>query len=332
MDQMIYGILNNIPTIALVGVIAISLYVLGKGADMLVDEAIGLSARWGIPKVIVGATIVSLGTTIPEVTVSVMAALKGNPDMALGNAIGSIITNTALILGLCSLIGHLPVNRKLAGRQGVIQIALAVLLSVLSLPIFSNTGEGKITQAMGFLFVGILIFYIVISIRAAKGSEIKEEADNLKPLHMQALIMILGLFLVILSSKTLIPSVEIVAIRVGIPQSVVAATLVAFGTSLPELITSITAVRKGHGELAVGNIAGANILNILFVIGLSAAVTPAGLSVPVIFYKLQIPTMLIALVLFFISSRSKDEKINKLEGSALLGLYVIYLILNYTGI
>ncbi len=151
------------------------------------------------------------------------------------------------------------------------------------------------------------------------------------PLILQFLKLVAGIVLIIGSSKILIPSVEITAIRIGIPQSIIAATLVAFGTSLPELITAITAVRKGHGELAIGNIVGADILNVLFVIGAAASVTVGGLDVPVNFYKLQIPTMLIILFVFRLFSRGKDthEEINTKEGLVLLGIYMIYLVLNF---
>jgi cation:H+ antiporter len=130
----------------------------------------------------------------------------------------------------------------------------------------------------------------------------------------------------------LIPAVEITAIRVGIPQAIIAATLVAFGTSLPELVTAITAVRKGHGELAIGNIIGADILNVLFVVGSSAAVTAGGLHVPSSFFKLQIPTMLLVLIIFRLFSVNKKMVINKKEGLLLFSFYVIYLILNFTWI
>jgi cation:H+ antiporter len=138
----------------------------------------------------------------------------------------------------------------------------------------------------------------------------------------------IGVTAVILSSKVLIPSVEITAIRIGIPQSIIAATLVAFGTSLPELVTAITAVRKGHGELAVGNIMGADILNVLFVIGMSASVTAKGLAVPVEFYTLQIPAMLVILATFRFFATRKGEDISRGEGLVLFGMYAVYLGLN----
>lgn len=336
MEAIIHSYLTSFSTIVLALIICASLYTLSKGADILVDEAVSLSLRWGVPKMIIGATIVSLGTTLPEASVSVLAALNGNPDLALGNAIGSIIADTGLILGLAALIGRLPVDQVVVKRQGKIQVWSGILLAVVSLPFLSG-GDGNIRQWMGWIFVGLLAIYIYSSIKWSKnsttgesdssGGTIKEEKSSV---IVQLLKLVLGITLVISSSKILIPAVEISAIRVGIPQSVIAATLIAFGTSLPELVTAITAVRKGHGELAIGNIVGADILNVLFVVGAAAAVTPGGLDVPVNFYKLQIPTMLIILLIFRLFSKGEqNEEITKKEGSILFILYIVYLILNY---
>ena len=329
MDDMIYAAIGSTPTIVLLVVIGISLYVLGKGADVLVNEAIGLSIRWGIPKIIIGATIVSLGTTIPEVTVSVFAAINGHPDLALGNAIGSIITNTALILGIASLVGVLPMDKKALGNQGRIQLATITLFTIISLPFISG---GLISQKMGFVFLGLLGLYLIgtlIVSRKSKDEDSHEFNQEETALIVQLVKLAFGTFLVIISSKILIPSVEVTAIRVGIPQSIIAATLVAFGTSLPELVTSVTAVRKGHGALAIGNVTGANILNILFVVGGSAAVTKAGLEVPALFYKLQIPTMMVSIILFYLYSKNKDDIITKIQGAILLAVYIVYLVLSF---
>ena len=313
--------------------IAFSLLLLSKGADMLVDEAVSLSIRWGIPKMIIGATIVSLGTTLPEATVSVMAAVKGNPDLALGNAIGSIIADTGLIIGISALIGRLPVDKSVVNRQGKIQLLAGFLLAIVALPIFSRTSQGNISQITGGIFLLLLSAYILITIhwsRTAHGAMDQLQEDGV-PLSIVMLKLIIGVFLVIVSSQILISSVEITAVRIGIPQGIIAATLVAFGTSLPELITCVTAVRKGHGEIAIGNVVGADILNVLFVIGSSALVTKGGLDVPVVFYRLQIPAMLIILTAFriFTSKAEEGEEINKTEGMVLFGMYAIYIALNY---
>ena len=332
MEELLYAAYTNLSTWILLGIIVISLYFLGKGADILVEEAVEISLRWGVPKLVVGATIVSLGTTLPEATVSVMAAVKGNPDLALGNAIGSIIANTALIIGLAAIIGRLPADKKSVKRQGNIQILVALIFTIMALPFFSKGQVGIITQKMGFILVILLIIYIIGSIQYAKKSNSGNSNGNSQEEQSSVLTIIklaLGIGLVILSSKILIPTVEVTAIRMGVPQSVIAATLVAFGTSLPELVTAITAVRQGHGELAVGNIIGADILNILFVIGSAAAFTKEGLVVPANFYILEIPIMLTILIAFNIFARNKDGIINKLEGLFLVGIYIIYLVMNY---
>jgi cation:H+ antiporter len=339
MDAFIFGSLDALPTIALAVIIAGMLFVLSKGADILVEQAVSLSIHWGVPKMVIGATIVSLGTTLPEATVSVLAAVNGNPDLALGNAIGSIIADTGLIIGLAALIGKLPVDQVIVKRQGRIQVAAGFLLALVSIPIFTQ-GQGNISQWMGGVFIVLLIVYIYFSIRWTKTPALNQDGlDNggfdeknqkKSPLIIQMLKLLGGVILVIASSKILIPTVEITAVRIGIPQSIIAATLVALGTSLPELVTAITAVRKGHGELAVGNVVGADILNVLFVVGSAAAVTSGGLAVPASFYKLQIPTMLIILIIFRLFSRGKKEQITKIEGLTLLLIYVVYIVLSYT--
>jgi cation:H+ antiporter len=332
MEQVIYSTLNELSLLPILLVFVISLITLSKGADILVDEAVSLSLQWGVPKMIIGATIVSLGTTLPEATVSVFAALNGNPDLALGNAIGSIITDTGLILGVAALIGTLPIDKKTINHQGRLQFGAVILLAFLSLPFLSKGSDGIITQWMGFVFIALLITYIFTTIKWAKESNdgIAMELEiATSSVFSQIIKLVFGIILVIVSSKVLIPSVEIAAVRVGIPQSIIAATLVAFGTSLPELVTAISSVRKGHGELAIGNIIGADILNVLFVVGSAAAVTKKGLLVPVHFYQLQIPTMLIVVIAFRIFAKNKNKAITKLEGVFLLGMYCIYLILNY---
>jgi len=336
MEEIITNFLNSshiiIPVIALL----VSLYTVGKGADILVDNAVSLSIQWGVPKMVLGATLVSLGTTVPEASVSVAAAIQGNPDLSLGNAIGSIIVDTGLIIGIASLIGTLPIDAMLVKRQGRLQFVFALLLAIVCLPFFSTEGTGRIYQWVGFAFVALLFTYMYLSFMWAK-KEIKskeaidtdEKNENEGHWALKLVLMFLGIAVVVISSKVLIPSVAIVATRIGIPQSIIAATLVAFGTSVPELVTAITSVRKGAGELAVGNVVGADILNVLFVLGLSAAVTPKGIAVPFYFYYLQIPAMLVILIVFRFCSTRKTRYISKIGGAILFGTYMVYLLLNF---
>ena len=248
-DEYIIRLVNTVPQgtggmILLLAITAAALFILSKGADLLVDQAVSLSLKWGVPKMLIGATIVSLGTTLPEVTVSVMSALNGSPGLAMGNAVGSIICDTGLILGIAALIKPLPFKKAVVNRQGWLQLAAGILLVITS-------------------FVA--------------GGGIRSFTDGgTVPRFKHATVILLklaaGAVLVIGSSKILIPVVQEIALRLHIPETIIAATLIAFGTFLPELITAVTAARKGHGDLAIGNIIGADILNVLFVIGASAAV------------------------------------------------------------
>ena len=333
MDALLHEFLMNSSILISLVTLAVSLFTLGKGADLLVDSAVDLSLKWGMPKMVIGATIVSLGTTLPEASVSTLAAIKGNAELALGNAIGSIIADTALIIGFVAVLGTVPVDKRLIRRQGIVQFLAALLLTAVSMPFFSPGREGRIYQWMGWIFVALLACYMYISFRWAKDSmedSVLEPAEeNNKPLWLLFLLLTAGIAVVVMSSKVLIPAVEVSATKAGIPQSIIAATLVAFGTSVPELVTAITAVKKGHGELAAGNIIGADILNVLFVLGVAAAVTPAGIRVPIGFYYLQFPTMLLVLGLFRFCSTRKSGVITRIQGAFLFIFYIIYVILNF---
>ena len=336
MEAIITNFLTTAPIIVPIVALLVSLYTVGKGADILVDNAVSLSLQWGIPKIVLGATLVSLGTTVPEASVSVAAAIQGNPDLSLGNAIGSIIVDTGLIIGIAALLGNLPIDKMLVKRQGRLQFIFALLLALVCLPIFSNGGTGRIYQWVGFVFVFLLCCYMYLSFKWAKESSLEasrqeqnEEDEKKGNVALELFLMFLGIAIVVISSKILIPSVAVVAKKIGIPQSIIAATIVAFGTSVPELVTAITSVRKGVGELAVGNVVGADILNVLFVLGLSAAVTPQGISVPFYFYYLQIPSMLLILIVFRFCSTRKSGVIGKVGGVILFSSYIVYLILNF---
>ncbi len=342
-DEFIIDIVNMIPNstfgmIVLFAIIAVSLATLGKGADILVDEAVTLSYKWGVPKMLIGATIVSLGTTLPEVTVSVVSALQGSPDLALGNAVGSIICDTGLILGVAALINPLPFKKEVVNRQSWLQFGAGILL-VLPAFIFGNglkafSQGGRIPQFVGWIFLVILVFYIFNTIRLAKKGKADDCEEDLE-VDKSSTIMVfvklfIGIFLVILSSKILIPTVQETAIRLYIPETIIAATLVAFGTSLPELITAVTATRKGHGDLAIGNILGADILNVLFVVGAAASVTKGGLFVDVNFFKLLFPAMLFVLLVCKLAIEFSKEKLNRVVGFILLSAYLLVTILSYS--
>ena len=333
MHEYIEQFAKNADTWILLLATAISIAILGVSADILVDNAVKISIKTGLPKVIIGATIVSIGTTFPEAVVSVMAAIGGDPDFALGNAVGSIICDTGLILGIACLMSPLKLDMKLVNRQGWVQFGVAVLLVAMCLP-YGRLNElfslpAVLHQWSGFVLVGLLGVYLVWSVRLARladpvvgNGEAGPEISTLQCLG----VLSIACGFVILSSIGLIESTKVLASRAGVSNAVIAATVVAFGTSLPELVTAVTAVRKGHGELAIGNIIGADILNVLFVAGLAAAVTRDGLFADKIFFSLQFPAMLFILLCFRVGIKtSSNGYLGRRTGFLLLGTYIVYI-------
>jgi cation:H+ antiporter len=337
MEQWIEHLVAGLHWLPLFGLIALSLYLLSKGADVVVEEAVLLSIAWGVPRVLIGATIVSLGTTMPEAAVSVVAAFAGSADLALGNAVGSILCDTGLILGLAALIAPLPLDRSIVNRQGWIQLGAGVLLIVACVPLHGLstvfTTGGRLPQAVGVVFLVLLGLYLWKSIAWARAGG-AESGDDTPPAEEVSLLrgvgkLALGIVLVVASSWVLIPAVREAALRLHIPQSIIAATLVAFGTSLPELVTAVTAARKGYGELAVGNVVGADILNVLFVAGASAAVTAGGLPASAHFFRFLFPAMLVVLVVFRIGIFVSGTTLKRPFGLMLIGMYAAVTILSY---
>ena len=323
----------------LLGLILVgSLLVLGKAADWLVNEAVVLSECLRIPKVVIGATIVSLGTTMPEAAVSVFAAFQGRPGLALGNAVGSIICDTGLILGLACIVAPLRLDRKIVNRQGWIQLTAALALVAGSVP-WRSIGEGFRTggglpQGIGVLFLVALAAYLFLSIRWAckekAAGPLEEHEKNTRASTTFVVLKLVGaVALVVASAQVLIPAVTGVATRLQVPESIIAATMVAFGTSLPELVTAVTAARRGHGELAVGNVVGADILNVLFVAGAAAAVTPGGLAAGQQFFVVLFPMMLFILIVFRVGIFVSGEWMKRPFGFILLGAYAFYMLVSY---
>lgn len=349
MEEFIENTLHDAHWTVLLFVIGVSLTLLAKFADMVVDYAVVLSQRSGIPKVIIGATVVSLGTTAPEVAVSVLAALKGDPGLALGNAVGSIICDTGLILGAACLIRPLTIPFETANRQGWVQLGSAMLLVLFCVAWNDPLGHytkglpGTFPQWGGFVFLVLLAVYLWLSVKwsasstdsgepsAPEGSDSapdEDESEEDGSTVVTLMKLVLSVAGVVLSANVVIPAVKILAERAKVPESVIAATMVAFGTSLPELITAISAARRGHGDLAIGNIIGADVLNALFVAGASAAVTAQGLTADPVFFKLQFPAMLIVLIVFRIGILTSKGTLGRGFGWVLLGTYAVYLGLN----
>jgi len=339
------AVLNNfvagLPTLFLIGIIVVSIALLSKGADWMIDGVVHLAERTGLPKIVIGATIVSLGTTMPEAFVSVMAAFMGNPGLALGNGVGSIIADTGLIFGLTCILAAVPVNRFILNRTGWVQVGsatLLVLISVMTL-MLSSGSEPVLGRWVGVFFLLLLAGYMYATYMWARQSNAlvmmaeevhaeMEEEEELMGLGLCWTCIIGGLVLVVGGARVLIPSASQIAFRLGVPDDVIAATMVALGTSLPELMTAITAIRKGHPEITVGNIVGADVLNCLFVIGAAATARP--LAIPPNFFYFHFPTMLIILYAFRVFiSMNKSGQFKRWQGVWLLGIYSVYIIMQY---
>ncbi len=348
-------------TAVLLLIAVVGMGVVIKGADWLVEGAVGIAKRLGMPEVVIGATIVSLGTTSPEMAVSVLAAWDGNAGLALGNGVGSIIADTGLILGLGMVLTRLPADRFVLSRQGWVQLGSAVMLAAICYGLYAIHGQSlnadgqpaaRLGTAVGVLFVLLLVGYMAISVRWARqhpsgGLNVMVEptgevhTDHKAAEHKSTLGLIVmglaGLVLVLVAGDGLVQSVTVVAERLSVPDVVIASTLVALGTSLPELVVGMTAIRKGHPEMLVGNVIGADILNVLFVIGFAALAAPLpvidtapGVRQPLMFLQLQLPMMLVMLVLvrIYIFKSAATQQFSRWMGVPLLGLYVVFVALN----
>ena len=332
---------NFFPTLhwsVLALIIVVILLILGRAADWLVDEAVVLSEHLHLPKVVIGATVVSLGTTMPEAAVSVLAAIQGSPGLALGNAVGSIACDTGLILGLACVIAPLRLDRKIVNRQGWIQLGAAVALVAGTFPWRSSdtvfSSGGRLPQFVGVAFLAALVFYLYdLIVRGREGFDANVVSSRSEDSLVSNILVVARLFgaiaIVVVSARVLIPAVTEGALRLHVPPGVIAATLVAFGTSLPELVTAVTAARRGHGELAVGNIVGADVLNVLFVAGAAAAVTPGGLVAGGHFFKVLFPSMLLILIIFRITIFTSGQWMKRPFGFVLIAAYVLYILVSY---
>jgi cation:H+ antiporter len=311
--------------------LAASFIALFKGSDWFVDGAAGIARKIGIPVIIISVTIVSLGTTSPEVTVSIMAAITGKSGFALGNAIGSVIANTALIFGFCCALSQIPIDKFVIKRQGIVKFFTCIGFAALcyALLIFDKQ---FIPRPFGFLLLAILAWYVFKSVKWAgqhhEAGIIDAEDINAKKSYLRLIfIFIAGLFIVIIASRVLIGSATQIARRFGVPEEVIAATIVAFGTSVPELATGIASIIKGHKEILLGNIIGANILNILIVMG--AAISATGVKIPLLFYKLHFPVLVLVVGLFTAFSFICKKYYSRILGVILLFIYIAYVFIQY---
>lgn len=329
--------IGQFPTIIVLILFVAALYFLSKATDVLIDSAVTLSLKLGISQMVVGATVLSLGTTLPEVSSSIIATLNGNMTFALGNAIGSVITNTTLVLGLGAIAGMVPVKRESKAKLSIF-IGVAVLFIAGTLPRAAFFEYGYLPQWMGGVLLALLPLYVwFLLTKESEGTmeevELEEDQDKVqrgKPTWQHFLILVASSAVVSFSAALLVTTAEISAARFGVPDTVIASTIVAFGTSVPEVSTTLVATRYGHGDLAIGNVLGANVMNILLVMGGSISFMGEGLFVPGAYYRVQFPVVLLLLILFsYFVFNTRKQTIAKKEGFLLLGIYAAYFIVNF---
>ena len=306
-----------------------------KGGDWFVDGSVGIAHRFHLPELLIGATVVSIGTTLPEVMVSAQAAAEGNAGISYGNAIGSIICNTSLIAALTVAIRPGKVDPKSFRLPTAFFFAAALSYAAVAWTL------GKFERWMGIVYLCVFVGYMILStVQMKKHPELaddgEEEAaeDTAKPLWKELLLLVVGAAAIALGARFLVDNGTLIAAALGVPDSVIGLTMVALGTSLPELITAITSLIKGHGALSLGNVIGANLFNIILVSGMAITISPfavpaektiAGLNSSLI---VDLPVMLFVMALLCLPTL-KSGRLRRYQGVVLLAIYAAFTVYQF---
>ena len=309
----------------------VGLLFLIKGGDWFVDGASALARRFHLPELLIGATVVSIGTTLPEVMVSTMSALSGHGEIAYGNAIGSVICNAALIAAITIAVRPGKVDPKTLKMPVLFFFAAAAIYCV------AAYGFGKFTRPMGFIMLAMFVAYMAANIHQMKNApaEEHEEEEETMPLPRMLMLLVLGAVLIAMGANLLVDNGTLIAQALGVPESVIALTFVALGTSLPELVTAITSLIKGHSDLSLGNVVGANVFNLLLVCGVSVALAPFTVPQSATIFGmnsslvLEIPVMIAVMVLLTAPALVKG-KLSRVQGVALLVIYAVFCGIQFT--
>ncbi|KKK36322.1 sodium:proton exchanger [Mesobacillus campisalis] len=298
-----------------------------KGADYFVEGASNIAQLLKVPPILVGLTIVAFGTSAPEATVSIIAAMEGSSDVSLGNVVGSNILNITLVIGITAIINPLKVESETIRKEIPFTLLASIVLWVfISDVALQNRGTNLITRSEGIillLFLSIFLYYIFEVARNSRSSDSVEEVQNKDITWGKNLVFTVGgMAAIIFGGDMVVDNATQIALAIGMSETLVGLTIVAIGTSLPELVTSITAALKKQTEIALGNIVGSNIFNILFVLGASATIAPLAVDNRIF---TDVVCMIILTVVLLIFSRTK-YKISKVEGAVLVAVYTAYLI------
>lgn len=294
--------------------LALGFFLLVKGADWFVDGASGLARKLGIPQLVIGLTIVAMGTSLPEAAVSISAALRGNAEITIGNIVGSNILNILIILGVTALIATLKV------ADSTVRYEIPFMIVVTFVLLWLGYTGGQVTWLEGvILWVLFLLYLRYLYMMAKKGKEEEREAEQLSTAKIIGLILA-GVVMIVAGSNFAVEGASNLAKALGISQRFIGLTIVAFGTSLPELVTSVSAARKHNADIAIGNIVGSNIFNILFIVGTTALITPVTFASGFVVDTLIAAA--VGILLFVCVTRTKE--LRKKAGIVMLLAYILY--------
>ena len=287
------------------------------GADRMTDGAVSIAQRLKIPKIVIGLTIVAMGTSAPEFFVSLMSALKGTPDLAVGNVVGSNIFNTLLIVGVAAMVTPIVISRSTVRKDMPWSMLAAILLTVMCLDSVISRWDALVLFVLFCTFIG----YNLREARKGKAQpDEEEEGKAMRPILAVGLVL-LGLGCLVLGSNVFVDSATRVAQQLGVSEAVIGLTIVAGGTSLPELATSVVAARKGQSAIAIGNVIGSNVFNVLMIIGITGLVKPMNING---ITNVDLGVMTGSMVLVWLFSYTKF-KVERWEGAVLTGIFTAYM-------
>ena len=307
-------------------ILIIGFFLLIKGADIFVDGASSIAKKIGIPSVIVGLTIVSLGTSAPELAVSLISSFNGNNGIAVGNVLGSNLFNTLVVLGGTAIVAPLIIKKCTIKRDYVTTLLVTILTCFLIFGLVPKS-ENMLSRISGIILLVVCIIYMFILVKAAKKDSVKDEESTSEiKMSKNILLSLIGVVGIVFGGNLVVDSATNIAYALGMSEKLVGLTIVAVGTSLPELVTSIVAALKGENDIALGNVLGSNIFNLVLILGASATINPITVSgVMVIDFIILISvTLFIGALIFF--NKKEEKRLGRLEGIILVGMYVAYLV------